>query len=287
MMTNGTGVLGTISNVAGAVLTLAAAGDGFGARLLRFGDNVNTYDATLATQRANVGGVEPSIIAIDYVAKTITLSALPAGTVTTDKVVISGLSGANPVSLLGVPYHHSNASVGSWLGFNRANFPEIRANRVAAGGTLALPFPRLAINKIGDRVGLNNNFKPEAWMHPCQVQAYEELGQLIQQIHKTASDEKLNLYFSDNMQMAGAPVRKSFNWDKTRIDFITRDQWGRAEMHPASFYEVGGRKLFELRGATGGVATSQIMYLTVSFNLFLMNPAIGSYIDTLAVPSGY
>ena len=32
-------------------------------------------------------------------------------------------------------------------------------------------------------------------------------------------------------------------------------------MHPAGFYEVNGRKIFEIRGASGGVATSQIFYV--------------------------
>jgi hypothetical protein len=282
-MTNGTGVFGTISNVATNVFTMAATGDGFGARLLRFGDDIRTYSTNLATDRGAA-----TITAIDYAAKTITVNAAPGGTIATDKVVISGVSGANPVSLLGVPYHHNDASSGTWLGFNRANFPEIRANHVnASGSSLALPFARLSINKIGDRVGLDNNFNPTAWMHPCQIQAYEELGQLIQRIDKSPSDEKLNLYYNDNMYMAGAPTRKSFNWDKTRIDFIESSWWGRVEIKPAGFHEVGGRKIFELRGASGGVATSQIMYLTVGMNIFLQNPAIGSYIDQLAIPTGY
>ena len=56
--------------------------------------------------------------------------------------------------LYGVPYHHSNASTGTWLGFSRSTTPEIRANRVNAGGqALTLPLPRLAMNKIGNRTG--------------------------------------------------------------------------------------------------------------------------------------
>jgi hypothetical protein len=58
-------------------------------------------------------------------------------------------------------------------------------------------------------------------------------------------------------------------------------------MKSAAFYEVGGRKIFELRGTSGGVQTSQIQYITVSFNLFNQNPASMSYIDALTVPSGY
>jgi hypothetical protein len=124
-------------------------------------------------------------------------------------------------------------------------------------------------------------------MHPCQKQAYEGLGQLVTIIQKTARDENLDLYFGDGMQMAGAPVEDMFHWDKTRIDFLPMELWGRAEMHAAAFYEVGGRKIFEVRGPSGGVQTSQLQYITVSFNIFNQNPAALSFIDTLTVPAGY
>jgi hypothetical protein len=106
-------------------------------------------------------------------------------------------------------------------------------------------------------------------------------------IMKQAAPEKLNLYFGEGMQLAGAAVKPSYLWDKTRIDFVISEVWGRAEMHPAKFYDVDGRRIFEIRGATGGVATSQIFYITASFNLFVNNPAACSYIASLAVPSGY
>lgn len=288
-MTDGTGVLGTVSTYAvgtglggGDKLTLAS--DGFGARLVRFGQMLNVYNAALTTNRT--AGSEREVVFHDLANKIIDISPSVAAGIATDKLVISGVTATPPVSLLGVPYHHSNASTGTWLGFDRALTPEIRANRVNAAGALALPFARLAINKIGDRVGIDHGFKCKAWMHPCQAQAYEELGMLVSQIHKQPKPEGLDLYFSDNMQMAGAPVKKSYSWDKTRIDFIT-DVWGKAEMKKVDFFEAEGRKIFEIRDAQGGVVAAFVYYLTTSFNLFVTNPAACSYIDGLTVPSGY
>lgn len=295
-MTDGTGVLATISNVASAggkdTYTLATAGEGFGARLLRKKQFYSVYSANLGTRRpfAGLGAVngEGPIEFYDGPNKTVRINSAAAGAIATDKLVVSGLSATPPVSLLGVPYHHNNASTGSWLGMDRALIPEIRANRVAAAGSaFALPFPRLAMNRVGDRVGQDSVMKMEAWMHPCQQQAYEELGQLVAIINKEAKQQGLDLYFNDNMQMAGAPIRKSYSWDKTRIDFIVKEVWGRAEMHAPGFYDVDGRKVFEIRGASGGVAASQIFYIVASFNLFVNNPAACVYIDQLAVPAGY
>ena len=285
-MTAGNGVLGTISAVsnAGGVDTYTLDSDGFGARLVRHGIDINVYNSALTTHRTSGG--EKEITFWDVANKQIKCSEV-TGAVATDKIVVSGLSGASPTSIFGVPYHHSNASTGTWLGLDRATNPEIRANRVNAAGALALPFARLAMNKVGDRVGRDKKKACVAWMHPSQKQAYEQLGQQVNIINKEAKEQGLDLYFGDQMQMAGAPVKEHFNWDRTRIDFVAKEVWGRAEMHPAKFYDVDGTRIFEIRGTTGGVATAQVFYLVVSHQFFVNNPAQCAYIDGLTVPTGY
>ena len=287
MMQSGTGVIGTVTadTPAGGSNVITLTTDGFGARLMRFGQTVQVFDATLATNRGS--GV---ITFWDVENKIINITPTIAGVIATDLIVTNGISAPTSLpALYGIPYHHSNASTGTWLGFSRATTPEIRANRVNAGSAaLTLPLPRLAINKIGNRVGIDNNFSPRAWTHPCQQQAYEEIGQLVSIIQKAAKEEALNMYFGgSNMQLAGAPVKPSFNWDKTRIDFVTDEVWGRAEILPIGFYKTDGRNIFEIRGASGGVAAAEIFYMVVGMQTFVNNPAACSFIDTLAVPSGY
>lgn len=291
-MTDGTGVVGNVSTYSvgtgtagGDRVTLNATGDGWGVRLLRFGQNVNVYATGLGTNRT-LGG-ERTINYYDLAGKIVDLTPSLATGANTDKIVVSGLTATPPVSLLGVQYHHSDASTGTWLGFTRSTTPEIRANRVTATGALALPYARLAMNKVRDRAGLNSKTKMAAWTHPCQAQAYEELGQLVSVLNKNPKEDSLNLYFDDNMQMAGAPVMQHESWDKTRIDFIVNDVWGRAEFTPPDFYTVDGKRIFEGRSAEGGVAAYQIFYLKASFNLFVSNPAKCVYISNLTVPSGY
>ena len=286
MMQAGDGVIGVVSVVstAAGVDTYTLGTDGFGARLMRFGQTIQVFDTTLATLRGS--GV---ITKWDVENKQIEVTPAIAGAVATDKIVTNGISAPTSLpALFGVPYHHSNASTGTWLGFSRSATPEIRSNRVnALGSALSLPLPRLAMNKIGNRVGIDNSFKPKAWLHPCQIQAYEEIGQLVIQISKTTKDEGLNLYFGDNMQLAGASAKPSFNWDKTRIDFIVDELWGRGEILPIGFYKTDGRNIFEIRGPSGGVATAEIFYMVCGMQTFVSNPAGTSYIDTLAVPTGY
>lgn len=286
MMQSGDGAIGTISAVAtaGGVDTYTLNSDGFGARLVRFGQTVQVFDAALAVLRGS--GV---ITKWDVENKSIDVTPAINGAVLTDRLVTNGISNPNATpALFGVPYHHSNASAGTWLGFSRSTTPEIRANRVNGGNNaLSLPLPRLAMNKIGNRVGMDNTFKPRAWLHPCQMQAYEEIGQLAILITKQAKEEALNMYFGDNMQLAGAAATPSWNWDKTRIDFVVDEVWGRGEILPIGFYTTDGRKIFEIRGPSGGVATAEIFYMVCGMQTFVTNPAACSYIDRLAVPSGY
>jgi hypothetical protein len=283
-MQSGTGQVGTISSVttSGGVDTYVLT-NVFGAKLVRFNQTVQVFDSTMATLRGS--GV---ITKWDVANNTIDVTPAIAASAATDVLITEGIT--SPLSmpaLYGVPYQHSNASTGTWLGFSRASTPEIRANRVNGGGVaFALPLPRLAINYIGNRVGIDNTFKPKAWLHPCQKQAYEDIGQSVSWIQKQPKEEGLNMYF-DKMSMAGAPTMESFSWAKDRIDFVTDDVWGRGETLPVGFYKTDGRNIFEIRGASGGVATAEIFYMVTGFQFFVNNPAACAYIDNLAIPSGY
>jgi hypothetical protein len=285
MMQDGTGSLGVVtSDTPAGGSNVILMDQSFGARLVRYGQTVQVFNAALNTNRGTA-----TVTGWDVATRTVTLTPQIAGVVATDILVAQGI--ATPTSfpgLLGVPYHHNASSTGTWLGFPRASFPEIRSNRVNAGGSaLTLPLPRLAVNAIGNRVGIDNGIKLQAWMHPAQQQAYEEIGQLVSVINKIDKSEGLNMYFGGAMQMAGAQVKTSFNWNTSRIDFVNNEVWGRAEVLPVGFYKTDGRSIYETRGASGGVAASDIFYMVCGMQTFVDNPAATSFIDVLAVPAGY
>jgi len=290
IQTNGSGAIGTITSVSttAGVDTYTCTTDGYGVRLMRTNQVVQVYDSTLATLRGS-----GTITTWDVVNKKVSVTPAIASSQTGDRIVTAGIT--TPTSLpglFGVPYHDSNASTGIWLGFDRGTTPQIRATRVNANSaSLSMPLPRLAINQIGNRVGQNNTYNPNAWMHPCQAAAYEQIGFLMTVINQMPSDGKVNLSYGNrtasNMQMAGAPVKTDFNWDQTRIDFLDDDVWGWGETLPIGFYTTDGRKIFEIRSASGGVNAADIFYMVVGRQAFVNNPAAISYIDTLPVPSGY
>lgn len=282
---NGSGQVATIGTVTvGAGFdTYLCNTDGYGVRLVRDQQFVQVYNAALTVLRG-VG----QITQWDVEGQAVQVTPNIAGAIATDVLVTTGISSPTSLpALFGVQYHDSSASTGTWLGFNRANTPQIRASRVNAGGSsLSLPMPRLAINKIGNRVGENNKYKPKAWMHPCQLQAYEEVGQAVTILNQMPDDKKLDLYYG-NGQIAGAMIKTDFNWNMKRIDFISDGIWGWAETKPIGFYTTDGRKIFELRSADGGIAAAELFYMTAGRQAYINNPAAVSYIDNLAVPAGY
>ena len=285
LMQDGTGSIGTVlTDTPASGSNVIVLTSDFGARLMRYEQTVQVFDSTLTTLRG-----AGKITQWDVSGKSVSLTPQVAGVVPGDVLVTNGIT--TPTSfpaLYGVPYHHNNASTGTWLGFSRSTTPEIRSNRINAGGaSLSLPLPRLAINAIGNRLGIDNDVRVTAWMHPAQAHAYEQIGQLVSTIQKTSKSESLNMYFGDNMQLAGADVKTSFSWNTSRIDFINKDAWGRAEILPVGFYKVDGRSIFEIRGASGGVATADIFYMVVGMQTYVNNPAATAYISDLAVPVGY
>jgi hypothetical protein len=291
-MTDGTGTLGTITSVSttAGLDTYTCTTDGFRVRLLRSKQPINVFNSTLTVCRTG-GGIQnqTKVQTYDIANNLIVVTSVPGATAG-DLIVSGGLQSTPPVGLLGVKYHDNNASTGSWLGFDRSINPEIRANRVNANSSaLTLPLPRLAMNKIGDRIGINKGTRMTAWTHKAQEAAYEELAFPIMRIDKAAKEEGVDMYFNDNMRIAGAPLKVSYSWDRTRIDFIDSNVWGRAELQAPGFYTNpdNNQRVFEIRGPSGGVATAWVFYIVASFNLFMNQPAGASYIDSLAITSGY
>ena len=286
MQTGGNGVLGTISSISGSTFTMAVPN---GAALVYVGQTIQVYDTTLTTNRgtANVTAADPI-----SATQTITVDAVPAGTVATDVIVHDGLSGASPTSLFGIKYHQNNATTGTWLNLNRATYPvQLATPRVNAGNAALVPANvRLALNKVRKALGINQLGKLIAYTSVEQEHAWENLGITISQVIKEGGGGRANdldLLFTGQKSMSGVPIKSSINADQTRIDFLDLSHWGRAVMKDIDYYEVGGQTVFPIYGASGGLSAAYIFYFDTGFQLWDDSPRSGSYVDALARPSGY
>jgi hypothetical protein len=286
MQTGGNGVLGTISSIAGSTFTMTTPP---GAALVYVGQTVQVYDATLTTNRgtANVTAADPISSS-----QTITVDAVPGGTVANDVIVHDGLSGASPTSLFGIKYHQNSATTGTWLNLNRATYPvQLQTPRVNAGNAALTPGNvRLALNKVRKALGINQVGKLIAYTSVEQEHAWENLGITISQIVKEGAGGRANdldLLFTGQKTMSGVPIRSSINADQTRVDFLDLSHWGRAVMKDIDYFEVGGQTVFPIYGTSGGLAAAYIFYFDIGFQVFSDSPRSGSFVDALARPSGY
>jgi len=287
VQTAGNGVLGSIATggISGTTFTMNVPP---GAALVYVGQTIQIYDSTLTTNRgtANVVAADP------ITAQTITVDVVPTGTVVGDVIVHDGLSGAQPVSLFGVPYHQNNATTGTWLNLNRATYPvQLATPRVNAGNAALTPANvRLAINKVRKSLGINQVGKLIAYTSVEQEHAWENLGISISQIIKeggSGNGNDLDLLFTGRKTMSGVPIKSSVNANQTRVDFLDLSHWGRAVMKDIDFFEIGGQTVFPIYGASGGLSASYIFYFDTGFQLWDDSPRSGAYIDSLARPSGY
>lgn len=297
MQTGGNGVLGTVSSVVTTGLPAGVAAQinlntPPGAALFYYNQAIQFYDSTLTTNRNVAGSVTSNVVLVDPFNKFIQIDAIPSGVVAGDNVVHDGLTGAQPVSLFGVPYHQTNATTGTWLNLNRATYPVELATPHVAGNNAALTpsVVRLAINKVRKALGTNQVEKLIAYTSLEQENAWEQLGISISQIIKEGAGGRasdLDLLFTGDLTMAGVPIKSSINANQARIDFLDLSHWGRAVMQDIDFYDVGGQTVFPIYGASGGLAAAYIFYFVTGFQVWNESPRSGAYIDSLAIPTGY
>jgi hypothetical protein len=286
LQTAGNGVLGAIGSVSGTTLTMNTPP---GAALVYVGQTIQIYDTTITTNRGSC-----NVVAADPISttQTITVDALPAGTVATDVIVHDGLSGAQPTSLFGIKYHQNNAITGTWMNLNRATYPQqLQTPRVNAANSALVPgYVRLAINKVRKALGIGQLGKLIAYTSVEQEHAWENLGITISQVIKenaAGSANDLDLLFSGRKTMSGVPIKSSISADQTRVDFLDLSHWGRAVMKDIDYFEVGDQTVFPIYGTSGGLSAAFIFYFDTGFQVFSDSPRSGAYIDGLARPIGY
>jgi hypothetical protein len=276
----GSGILGTISNVAGLVLTISG---NTGVAWFYVGQGIETYTASLATKRTGTAIIQ----SIDPVAKT--------GTIATDVAVLEGLAAGAGLtqSFSGLAYHANSSSSGTWQGVTRANYPEVRAVEYAAGGAaLALPFLRLVLNKMAKLLGVDfaKGDGLQIWSALEQKHAYEDIAQSVQITDKTGDSNQSYDGAFNITKMVGLNCKYGIHADPTRVDFMRLKTYGRAISLPLGYYKVpggDGQTRFPVYGASGGLNATAIWYLSTSFQIFNTNPRANGFVSGLAVPAGY
>jgi hypothetical protein len=286
----GSGVLGTVSNVAGLVLTISGSQ---GTSWVYTGQGVEFYTANMATKRTGTG----VILAIDPVALTVTLDALPTGTIATDVMVIEGLAAGAGLAqtLYGLAYQVSSATTGTRQGINVANYPEFRSVEYPAGTTaLSYSYLRILINSMAQRMGVDfaKGTGLTWWGHIQQKHAFEELAQQIMEANDlpASTSKSADIGYWNVPAMMGIKAEWGIHADPTVLYAINFKSWNRAVSEDIKYYApsgASGQTRFPIYGTSGGIAAATIWYLWCSFQFLVDNPRANAKISGLAIPAGY
>lgn len=288
LQTAGNGVMATTtSGLTGAVAPVFS-NTPFGARLLRKNLTVSIYSSTLATKRGEATIDSKPVFGLGRT-QSATIDANPGTAVDGDVFLPSGLTGASPVWLYGIPYHHNTAITGSWLGISRG-LDYVVANGVNAGAPFSLPPFRLAINQIIQEMGSEDLGNLVWHCHDAGLAGYEEYGLSLSNIDRSGNNQGLPDLLYDmkkTPQIGGYPVRRSRHADPTRFDLMNLSTWGRVESKEIDFFDIDGRTVFELRGDSGGVAAAYIFYFICGMQFFVDNPKAISSVTNVTLPTSY
>lgn len=268
------------------------------------GKSVYTLDTAFATQLCRVGmpcvvylnalganrdsGATRVIEKVNVGANQVTLDATVTSAGTDDKLVFDGVSGATPTWKNGLYLFNNTATSGNLLSLSRTDYPEINCNVVNAGGALSEIHGMLLLDAIRQRrddeyvaglVGLAHNKQRIAWF---------KKGLTISEWQRGASDKMIDLapdMNEKNFMYCGVKHVIDKHQDRTRLDWFIPKLWGRAILKELDWHTVEGRKLFELRGSSGGVAAAMVFYLKQLEDWYNVDPGAAGFIYGLTIPT--
>jgi hypothetical protein len=246
-----------------------------------------------------VGGAIKSTVQIsyvDYLNKKLFLVAAPTGTApaAADSIIAENATNVANSGMAGIQSYQVSSTSGTFLSLNRATYPGRLTTPYQSGGGLALTpaFARLLLNSMRIRNGVEGGIASNGffYMNLDQEAAWENTGivvtqNIMQQITGDTSQDMLKKM--PPKTIAGFPIVPSVKATQGRIDFIASDHWFKQEIYPLDFYEVDGKTMFAIYGASGGLASTKITYLVFGGNIGCDDPAAGAYADGLLVTAGY
>lgn len=289
---DGTGVLATGDGVTAPTgSTTYTLEPNFGAQRLRYNQPVDVYDTTLATLKQAALRVN----AINWTAKTVTLGgAVTGGAVNTDVIAVNGMAPTLTVGSFknGLYTFNNSATSGTTFGINRATYSEIVTPFINAAGPL-VPAHGLALkDQLIQRRDEDVMRGMVGVIHMSQRAAIYLAGIAISEWHRGTSDKMIDI------TPQGSDYKTEVTWndithyiskrqDRSRLDWFNPKLWGRVFLHDTKFYEVEGRRIFELRSSSGTVKAGMLFYLVNMENYYASDPAAGGVISGLTLPPTY
>jgi hypothetical protein len=256
------------------------------------------YDNQMVQVFPSVGGVSRGTFQISYVDGVIntifSATALPAGTIAGDLLVVNGAPGTAGGSVMGIRAYQVNGNAGTLNGLARSNYPgrlstpTINLN----GAAVTQAIGRLLLAKVALALGLESPALADPLWY-CNVDQAAAIENLAVQVAVTNQQEIKGDRSLDMMKkftpatFVGYDIVKSVHALPGRIDLLCLKYWGLGELKASDLYDVNGQTIFPVIGGSGGIAAATVFYFVTSFNIFNSNVRAGAYISNAQIPTGY
>jgi len=242
---------------------------------------------------------QAQIQSIDIANNTLWLtSAIPAGTVANDLLLVAGSAGVANSGLFGIPYYHVAGNAGNYMGIPRSSFPgKFSTPNVNPGtsvtntGALTPAAVRAMQAQIDLAMGIDSSEdEVVAHMNVDMAAAWENNALPVQSIiyNQMQGDSSADMLKKRQMTtIAGREILRNIRARVGRIDFLNFKHWFRLETKALDMYEVGGQTLFPTYGGSGGLNSTMIFYLTIMCQFGLGQPRREAYMQNITIPKFY
>jgi hypothetical protein len=106
---------------------------------------------------------------------------------------------------------------------------------------------------------------------------------IARNLDRTPGNRKEN----DKVPFCGVDYLVSKKADRSRLDQVVMDDWGRVNLKELEYFSTpDGKYIFEGRNGDGAVKTSMNFFLVSSENTFCADPGSGGIISSLTIPTG-
>jgi hypothetical protein len=246
------------------------------------------------------GGVLRGSFVVSYtdpVSQTIySATVLPAGTTTTDVLVVAGASGAAGGSVLGLQAWQVNSNTGTIGGLTRASYPGRLSTPTInlAGKSISTTTPYRMRVLLSRALGQDQTALAKGHFY-CGLDQAMQMSSLYLQMQvvnaarpNTGGATSPDLTPHDwSEQWGGFPVTVGTNATPGRIDMFSYSTWYLGETLPLELYDFGGGiTMAPVPDITnGGYLTSTMFAYTACFNLVNSNLRAGVYVTNAAQPT--
>ena len=260
------------------------------------------YSSNMVTPRTSASGKAPRVTGVNRLTKTITLNeGFTGGTpATSDLLLLGGLSGASPSTILSIYDFHQNAATGTVGGLSRATYDQLRSAKASAGSMLNVMHGYASLFALGQKRPEMLDLPKEAvWIgsagafagNAIDVTQRQQIVFNVKQDNGSGARAPVDYSFNilSDGSFAGIPTMLCAHAKDDRIELVIKKNWGKqVTIEPQPIDWGNGGRMFPVIDSVTYTPKYQYLFGNVAeFQIYCVDPGSEAYIDNIALPAGW